>query len=213
MTSRIAGMIATFNKVSVPATASAFETSVPASTAEVFALSNHLPITGNTSETENIPAPPINDNPNAPVLGRYSDTKPSIVGQKKQMPAAKTAAAPKAAYPLDLLKRNKPIPENNAENINMPLGFSRCTIGPANERPTAIMPFIKTRINIPETPAPLNKALIHVPVPNSVAAVINMQIIITIYNGFKQLMNISFVLIPFSTLSVLGKSSLQNMRP
>src|SRR6188474_1162832 len=97
MTNKIAGMIATFISVSVPATASAFETSLPAATAASFALSNHFPITGNTSETENIPAPPINDNPSAPVLGKYSETNPNIVGQKKQIPAANTAAAPKAA--------------------------------------------------------------------------------------------------------------------
>src|SRR5215831_11653051 len=96
-TSRIAGIKATFNKVSEPATASAFATSSPAATAVCFALSNHFPMIGNTRETENIPAPPINDNPNAPVFGKYSDTNPSIVGQKKQIPAANTAAAPKAA--------------------------------------------------------------------------------------------------------------------
>ena len=44
-----------------------------------------------------MPAPPINDKPNAPVFGKYSETKPSMVGQKKQTPAAKTNAAPKAA--------------------------------------------------------------------------------------------------------------------
>src|SRR6478735_5517347 len=97
ITNSMAVIIATFINVSVPATASAFETSLPAATAAPFALSNQLPIIGNTNDTENIPAPPINDNPNAPVFGKYSDTKPSIVGQKKQIPAAKTAAAPTAA--------------------------------------------------------------------------------------------------------------------
>ena len=47
-------------------------------------------VIGITSEEENIPAPPINERPRAPVLGKYSETNPSMVGQKKQMPAAKT---------------------------------------------------------------------------------------------------------------------------
>ncbi len=116
--------MATFKRVSLPATASAFATSVPELTAAAFALSNHLPITGNTKETENIPAPPINDKPNAPVFGRYSDTKPSIVGQKKQIPTANTAAAPTAAAPLEILKRYNPMAANREENISMPFGFS-----------------------------------------------------------------------------------------
>ena len=93
--------MATFRNVSEPAIASALTASTPLVTAAVFALSNHLPITGIIKAVENIPAPPINDKPKAPVLGRYSETKPSIVGQKKQIPIAKTKAAPKAAYPLD----------------------------------------------------------------------------------------------------------------
>ncbi len=117
-------MIATLKKVSEPAMASALATSLPAIRADSLALSNHLPMIGNISEVENIPAPPINDKPNAPVLGRYSETNPSIVGQKKQIPTAKTAAAPNAAYPLALLNKNNPIAANKAEKISMPFGFS-----------------------------------------------------------------------------------------
>ena len=103
----MAGIMATFKRVSLPAAASALTTSFPELTAASFALSNHLPIAGSIKETENIPAPPISDKPKAPVFGRYSETKPNMVGQKKQIPTAKTAAAPKAAYPLEILKRNK----------------------------------------------------------------------------------------------------------
>jgi len=56
-----------------------------------------LPIRGKINDTENIPVPPIRAKPMAPVLGRYSDTKPSMVGQKKQMPAANMKAAPNAS--------------------------------------------------------------------------------------------------------------------
>ena len=89
-------MIATFMSVSDPAAASAVAASTPAAAAFAFASSNNLPIIGTTSDTENIPAPPINDKPRAPVFGKYSETKPSMVGQKKQMPAAKMNAAPNA---------------------------------------------------------------------------------------------------------------------
>src|SRR5688500_17116486 len=108
MTSKITGKMATLKNVSEPAMASALAASFPAIMADSFALSYHLPMIGSISAVENIPAPPIKDKPNAPVLGRYSETNPSIVGQKKQIPTANTAAAPKAAYPLDLLNRNNP---------------------------------------------------------------------------------------------------------
>src|SRR3982751_2132121 len=94
-TKTIAGIIATFIKVFEPATASGL--AEPAATAAALKSSYHLPMIGITSDVENIPAPPINDKPSAPVLGKYSETKPSIVGQKKQIPAAKTNAAPNAA--------------------------------------------------------------------------------------------------------------------
>src|SRR5215469_8117929 len=96
-TRTIAGMMATFKNVFEPAIASAWVAVLPAATAVALKLSYHLPINGITSEVENIPAPPINERPSAPVLGKYSETNPSIVGQKKQMPAAKTKAAPNAA--------------------------------------------------------------------------------------------------------------------
>ena len=117
--------MATFMKVSEPANDSACDGSIPWAIAFALASSSHLPITGKINDTENIPAPPINERPSAPDLGTYSDTKPSIVGQKKQIPTAKTAAAPKAAYPLNLLNNNKPIPANKAEKINIPFGLRR----------------------------------------------------------------------------------------
>ena len=90
----MAGRIATLMNVFEPASASG--AAEFAATAAALNWSYHLPIIGIASEDENMPAPPINDKPKAPVSGRYSDTKPSIVGQKKQIPAAKTNAAPKA---------------------------------------------------------------------------------------------------------------------
>src|SRR6185503_15441512 len=146
-------------------------------------------IMGTTSEVENIPAPPIMESPRAPVLGRYSETKPNIVGQKKQTPSAKTKAAPNAASPLTILNKINPIPANNDENINIPFGFIRCTTGPANERPKAIKPLINTSTNIAETLAPCNKETIQVLVPSSVAPVIIIQITIMINRGCKHAEN------------------------
>src|SRR4051812_20971698 len=97
MTISIAGMMATLRKVFDPATASAPAALVPEATAAALKSSYHFPISGRISETENIPAPPISERPSAPDLGTYSATKPSIVGQKKQIPAANTSAAPNAA--------------------------------------------------------------------------------------------------------------------
>src|SRR6516225_5049378 len=131
ITKTIAGIMATFIKVFDPATASGFD--APLATAALLKLSYHLPIIGMTRDVENIPAPPIKDNPSAPVLGRYSETKPSIVGQKKQMPAAKTNAAPKAADPLALLSKSRPMHARKEDKINIPFGFNRCTNGPAND--------------------------------------------------------------------------------
>ena len=72
-----------FYKVFDPASASGV--AEPAVTAAALKSSYHLPIIGIMSEVEKHPAPPINDSsPNAPVLGRYSDTKPSMVGQKNR---------------------------------------------------------------------------------------------------------------------------------
>src|SRR5579871_2326337 len=96
MTNKIAGIMATFKKVLEPATASACGPVNPLATAADLKSSYHLPIKGIMIAVENMPAPPINDKPNAPVLGKYSETKPSMVGQKKQTPAAKTKAAPNA---------------------------------------------------------------------------------------------------------------------
>ena len=94
-TKTIAGIMATFINVWEPASASGV--AEPAATAADLKSSYHLPMIGMISDVENIPAPPINDKPKAPVFGKYSETKPSMVGQKKQMPAAKTNAAPNAA--------------------------------------------------------------------------------------------------------------------
>ena len=90
-------MMATFKNVFEPAMASACAPEYPNCAAVALKLSYHLPISGITSDEENMPAPPISERPSAPVFGRYSDTNPSMVGQKKQIPAAKTNAAPNAA--------------------------------------------------------------------------------------------------------------------
>lgn len=87
-----------------------------------LALSIKLPITGKTTDTESIPAPPIIDNPKAPVSGRYSATKPSIVGQKNVTPTAKTAAAAKVIPPLVIVNNQSPINVNTAENNSIPAG-------------------------------------------------------------------------------------------
>jgi hypothetical protein len=88
------GIYMTFRKVSEPAAELAAASSSPEAKAAAFALSYHPPIMGRIREVENIPAPPISESPNAPVFGVYSDTNPSMVGQKKQIPTAKTMAAP-----------------------------------------------------------------------------------------------------------------------
>jgi hypothetical protein len=46
------------------------------------AVSIDLPMIGSTSDVATIPAPPMMESPNAPLLGMYSATNPSIVGQK-----------------------------------------------------------------------------------------------------------------------------------
>ena len=51
------------------------------------------PVIGRKMDVDNIPAPPKIDNPRAPLSGILSETKPSIVGQKKQTPIANTVAA------------------------------------------------------------------------------------------------------------------------
>src|SRR5579863_10093557 len=117
--------MATVMNVLEPAIASAADDPAPDAIAAAFALSNHFPITGRINEVENMPAPPISDSPRAPVLGRYSETNPSMVGQKKQIPAAKTSAAAKAPAPLALLSNTRPIAAKSAEKISMPFGFSR----------------------------------------------------------------------------------------
>src|SRR5579872_6118395 len=124
-TIRISGIIATVIKVLDPAIASAADDPAPDATAAAFAPSYHFPIRGRIREVENMPAPPISESPIVPVLGRYSDTNPSMVGQKKHIPAAKTSAAPKALAPLALLSNTRPISAKRAENINKPFGFSR----------------------------------------------------------------------------------------
>ena len=124
-TNKIAGITATFKNVLEPAIASAAAALAPELMALAWKLSYQCPIMGTMREVENIPAPPIIERPSAPVSGRYSDTKPSIVGQKKQTPNAKTKAAAKAAGPLTMLNNISPIPANSEEKINMPFGLSR----------------------------------------------------------------------------------------
>lgn len=87
-----------------------------------LASSINFPMSGKTTETDNIPAPPIIDNPNAPVSGRYSATKPSIVGQKKVTPTAKTAAAANVIPPLVIVNNQSPIKVKIAENKSIPAG-------------------------------------------------------------------------------------------
>src|SRR6056297_1977228 len=87
-----------------------------------LALSIRLPIIGSTIETESIPAAPIMDKPKAPVSGRYSATKPSIVGQKKVTPIAKTPAAKNVVEPLVIVNNQRPINVNIAEKRSVPDG-------------------------------------------------------------------------------------------
>ena len=96
----MAGMIATFKNVLELAILFASLGDAPEWMAASLKFSNHLPIIGKINATDSIPPPPIRDKPKAPVLGRYSETNPSMVGQKKQIPTANTIAAPKAAFPL-----------------------------------------------------------------------------------------------------------------
>ena len=71
-----------FPKAAFPATTSAASCAIPAFKAITFSSSSHDPITGFHIPVANIPAPPTRDIPRAPVFGRYSETKPIMVGQK-----------------------------------------------------------------------------------------------------------------------------------
>src|SRR5665647_2377533 len=108
-TNNMAGITATFKKVLEPAIASAAAVVAPLLIAPALKPSYQCPIIGTMRDVENMPAPPIIERPSAPVSGRYSDTNPSIVGQKKQTPSAKTKAAAKAAGPLTMLNNISPV--------------------------------------------------------------------------------------------------------
>jgi hypothetical protein len=56
-------------------------------------LSYHFPIRGSMSEVENMPAPPINERPSAPVFGKYSETNPTWLARRNKYPLQKQGSA------------------------------------------------------------------------------------------------------------------------
>ena len=80
---------------------------------------------------ESNPTPPIRDKPKGPVFGKFSDTNPIMVGQKKHIPTANTPAAAKAIYPCAYPSHNNPIKENTAEKNNKPVVDSLFKMVPA----------------------------------------------------------------------------------
>ena len=187
------------------AAALSVSTEVPSGIAFAMPASYQRPMTGSTKPALSMPAPPMIARPRAPVFGKRSFTKPSIVGQKKQTPNAKTVADAKRTGPLETLMRARPTALRTELPRSMPSGCSRWTNGPANCRPTAIRPVIQTRTRMPETPAFSRIDGIHWPGPSSVAAVISMQRTITRKRGFRHAANIAPVETPISTRSVRGR--------
>lgn len=162
---------------------------------------------------ESKPTAPIRDNPSGPDLGKFSDTNPIMVGQKKHMPTAKTPAAAKAAYPCAYPNHSKPMNENIAERNRRPVLDILFSIAPALYRPTAIIPLINTNSNIEGMPIADNSSTIHWFVPSSVAPVKNMQQTMNINNGLKHSFIISLLDTPIVIRSDSGNFCPKKRKP
>ena len=134
------------------------------------AVSRIRPIIGMTTDTDNIPTPPIIESPKAPLCGKFSAMNASVVGQKKVMPTAKTAAATKTKGPDALASKCRPANENIAENQSIPTVPILLEIDPAIARPKIMMPLIKARTRSAFTPVAPNSDSMRCVGPNSVAA-------------------------------------------
>src|SRR5690554_6829777 len=58
-------------------------TEKPSGTIDNSCISYSCPNQGSTKAVDSNPAPPMRDKPIGPVFGKFSETKPIIVGQKK----------------------------------------------------------------------------------------------------------------------------------
>jgi len=135
-----------------------------------IAVSSIRPMIGRTTDTESIPSPPIMDSPNAPLCGRFSEINASVVGQKKVMPIANTAAATNTNEPDALASNCSPANEKIAENQSIPAVLIFAAMGPASARPKIMMPLINASTRSALTPVAPSKDSIRWVVPSSVAA-------------------------------------------
>src|SRR5664279_647624 len=161
-------------------------------------------------DTANIPAPPSKLIPNAPDLGIFSDTKPSMVGQKYATPKPNTIAPINIAPPLKVPNKYIPSVEIMADTNNKPAGDTRCTTGPATLRASACTAATSASTRMALLVTFCNNTPTHWLVKSSVIAVPNMQINKKIYKGVSTALYISFVDTPDDTRSVTGKSRLKN---
>src|SRR5690606_17957954 len=109
-----------------------------------------------------------------------------------------------------VLRRYKPIAETIADKSNTPCGDKRCTIGPAKPLPTTITPVVSVNMRMALFVKFFNSTSIHCPVNNSVTAVPNIQINITINRGDSTALYISVVEYPEATRSVTGNFKEEN---
>ena len=119
-------------------------------------LSSRRPIKGKTRETENIPSPPINDKPNAPLSGMFSDIYANVVGQKNVIPIAKIPADKNMNIPDENESNCKPAKEKIEENNNIPQVEIFLDISPANALPMIMTPLINANTSNAFTPVSLS---------------------------------------------------------
>src|SRR5436190_13782202 len=152
-----------------------------------------------------MPAPPIRFKPKAPDLGIFSDTKPSMVGQKKQTPIPKMIAAKNIISPVMVLNRYNPSAASMVDISNTIWGEKRLSTGLAKARPTTITPVSSVNNNSALLVTFFNNTSSHWPVNSSVIAVPNMQMNMNKNNGDATALYIPAVDTPEATRSVTGK--------
>lgn len=151
-------------------------------------LSKKRPIRGNIRDTESIPNPPINDIPNAPLSGIFSEMKARVVGQKKVIPTANTPAAINTKDPDELASNCNPMNANNEERKSMPVVLIFMAIGPAKARPIIMIPLMKAKTKSALTPVSLSNDSIRCVVPSSVVAERSIQNAINKKSGLARLL-------------------------
>src|SRR6478735_4259803 len=112
--------------------------------------------------------------------------------------------------PVECPNKYKPSAARMADINNTPCGDNRCTTGSAKPRPITITPVSSVNNKIALSVTFFSNTSIHCPVNNSVMAVPNISISITMNNGFNNDLYILEVLIPLATRSVTGNISLKN---